>query len=135
MEKVLVNRAYAGGTLYYARAEPFLFFLARLMQSAPPLQQRLRHVFAACIVERFGAEGDSLALAMRIISAASIGFVDRPDFERLLSMQQADGSWTQGWFYKYGSSGLLIGNDGVTTALAIQAIKCVSQLRSRRGTK
>ena len=135
VEKVLVHRAYAGGTLYYVTAEAFLFFLARLIQRAPPVRQRLGRVFAVRVVERFGTEGDALALAMRIITAASIGFVDRPDFERLMSMQQVDGSWTRGWFYKLRSSGLLVCNDGVTTALAILAIESVSQLKSRRGAK
>jgi hypothetical protein len=47
-----------------------------------------------------------------------------------LSMQQVDGSWTQGWIYKFGSNGLLVGNDGATTAMAIRAITAVLQLQS-----
>ena len=130
VEKVLVHRAYASGTLYYVTAEAFLFFLARLMQHAPALRQRLGRVLTDHVVERFGKEGDALTLAMRIIAAASVGIVDRLDFEQLLSMQQVDGSWNEGWFYKFGSTGLRIGNDGVTTAMAIRALNAVSRLRS-----
>ena len=130
MENVLIHRAYIGGTLYYKTPETFLFFLARLMRDAAEVRQRLGQIFSARISELFGTKSDALALAMRIIAAASMALTHKPDVHHLLSMQQLDGSWTEGWFYKYGSSGLLIGNDGVTTALALQALEAVSDLES-----
>jgi hypothetical protein len=128
VEAVLVNRAYALGTLYYATAECFLFFLSRLVSTAPEVHRRLAPVFRERVQELIGAPGDALALAMRIIAAASVGVADTLDCDRLLEMQDQDGAFRPGWFYKYGASGLLIGNDGVTTALALQAIRAVQEL-------
>jgi hypothetical protein len=128
VEAVLVNRAYLGGTLYYATSETFLFFLYRLLSTAPDVRQRLLPVYRERVAELFGAPGDPLALAMRIIAAASVGLADVVDYERLLTMQDRDGAWRGGWIYKFGATGLLIGNDGVTTALAMQAINAISNL-------
>ena len=41
---------------------------------------------------------------------------------RLREMQDVDGSWKNGWFCKYGSSEILVGNEGLTTALAVRAL-------------
>ena len=48
---------------------------------------------------------------------------DVQDYERLLDMQQEDGAWPLGWFYRNGGSGLLTGNQGLTTAMAVAAIR------------
>jgi hypothetical protein len=80
------------------------------------------------IVERFGAEADPLSLASRIIAACTVGIVDHRDLETLLSTQSEDGSWKNGWFYKFPTSGILIRNDRVTTVLAIRAIQEADQL-------
>lgn len=129
VEKILYHRAYTSGTLYYFCSEQFFFFLSRLLRVSAEVRKRLGPLFKERLLERFGHEGDSLALAMRIISAATVEMIDQPDLEKLLSLQNENGSWTNGWFYKYGASGLLIGNDGVTTALAIQAIEETEKLR------
>ncbi|KIJ46590.1 hypothetical protein M422DRAFT_165102 [Sphaerobolus stellatus SS14] len=129
VKNVLTHRAYLGGTYYYATAECFLYFLSRFIISAPSeVSKSLRSAFRRAISERFGAPGDALALSMRIIAAANVGLFDDIDLPTLLSLQEEDGRFT-GYFYKYGASGLLIGNDGVTTALAGQAIESVKHLR------
>jgi hypothetical protein len=128
VEQVLANRAYIAGTYYYVTADQFLFFLSRLLHNSSEVRQRLGPMFRERIVERLGAEADPLSLASRIIAACSVDIVDHRDLETLLSMQCEDGSWTNGWFYKFGASGISIRNDGVTTALAIRAIQEVEQL-------
>ena len=133
VEEVLKNRAYISGTYYYVSADQFLFFLSRLMQNAPAVHQRLASIFKDRVVERFGAEADSLSLAARIIAACVVDIVDQRDLTTLLSLQNRDGSWKDGWFYKYGASGILIKNDGVTTALAIRAIRDVEKLRKSQS--
>ena len=40
----------------------------------------------------------------------------------ILPLQQEDGGWEPSWVYKYGSSGLKLGNRGPTTAFALNAI-------------
>lgn len=135
VEQVLMNRAYISGTYYYVSADLFLFFLSRLLQNSPEVRQRLGRIFKDRVMERFGAEADSLSLSARIIAATVIDLVNDRDLETLLCMQREDGSWGDGWFYKYGSSGILIRNDGVTTALAIQAIQQVQRLRGMQSNQ
>ena len=133
IEQVLINRAYISGTYYYVSADQFLFFLSRLLQNSPEVSQRLGRIFKDRVMERFGAEADSLSLAARIIAATVVDLVDDRDLETLLSMQREDGSWGDCWFYKYPSSGIFIRNDGLTTALSIQAIQQVQRLRGMQS--
>ena len=128
VEQVLTNRAYIAGTYYYATADQFLFFLSRLLRNSSEVRRRLGPILKERIVERFGAEADPLSLASRIIAACAVDTVDHRDLETLLSMQSEDGSWKDGWFYKFGATGISIRNDGVTTALAIRAIQEAEEL-------
>ena len=78
--------------------------------------------------------GDALALAMRIISCRTAGVDASADLQRLLEMQQVDGGWDCGWFYKYGSNGVLIANRGGTYLVEIcssRADLCSSRLHHR----
>ena len=74
------------------------------------------------IQERIGADGDALALAMRILVCKSMDIRDDVDYSALLHLQCDDGGWDICWVYQYGSSGIRVGNRGLTTALAINAI-------------
>ncbi|TFY65539.1 hypothetical protein EVG20_g5550 [Dentipellis fragilis] len=122
VERVLEHRAYVDGTRYYEPAEAFLYFMSRLLAVSPSARARLGPLFVARCRERYGAPGDALALAMRIICFNQEGIDPAVDLERLYALQEADGGWSDGWFYKYGSNGVLIANRGFTTALAINAI-------------
>ncbi|KAF8527230.1 HAD-like protein [Gautieria morchelliformis] len=120
---ILQNRAYMHGTLYYAPPEAFLFFLSRLMVVSVHVRRRCQRMLAERLNERIGTEGDALALAMRILAAATVGIRDSIDYQRLRTLQEQDGSWPTGWLYRYGLTGVLIGNKGLTTALALKAIQ------------
>lgn len=125
---ILQHRAYLDGTLYYYGGDTFLFFLSRLLSVSPAVYARFAPLFARRVFERSGADGDALALAMRVIAGAAAGVRMYVDHERLLKMQQEDGGFPLGWAYKYGGSGILLGNKGWTTALAVQAIKAFDAL-------
>ncbi|KAJ3800992.1 HAD-like domain-containing protein [Lentinula aff. detonsa] len=131
VESVLRYRAFNEGTRYYEPPEAFLFFLSRLFLVAPDVHKRLGPIFAECCRERLGMKGDALALAMRVLCCNFAGIDASGDLMMLRSMQDIDGGWPDGWFYKYGSNGVLIANRGFTTALAINAIKG-SGLRMKR---
>jgi hypothetical protein len=130
VQDVLINRGYIDGTRYYATPECFLFFMARLLEQikGTKLDLFLRPIFRQRIQERIGSKGDSLALAMRVLTCASIGIRDEIDLRTLFTFQQEDGGWELGWIYKYGSSGINIGNRGLTTAFAINAIEALNHL-------
>lgn len=129
VHEVLLNRAYLDGTRYYETAECFLYFISRLLLSSgdPELHALLKPVLKERVQERIGAEGDSLALAMRILVCDFVGVRDEVDLRTLLALQCEDGGWEVGWMYKYGSSGISIGNRGLATALAIKAVEAMSQ--------
>ena len=113
------------GTRYYSTPETFLYFFSRLCQSVndPAVQRDLKALLVERIKERIGTSGDALCLAMRLLACKSVGISNRVDLNTLLSTQSEDGGWPAGWMYWYGSSGVEIGNRGVTTALAVKAIE------------
>lgn len=130
VKNILIRRAYLGGTYYYLTADCFLYFFSRFLLNVPEVYNSLKKILRQAISERFGAPGDALALAMRIIAANNVDMVDLVDVPALLSLQQEDGRFT-GYFYRYPSTGILIGNDGAATALAIQAIKLLQSPQKR----
>ncbi|KAF8999452.1 hypothetical protein BDQ17DRAFT_1391539 [Cyathus striatus] len=128
--EVLQNRAYLDGTRYYWTAECFLYFLMRLLQvafkssgEANPKITDLHELLKKRTAERVGVPGDSLALAMRLVVCKYFDVEDPVDIGVLRDLQCEDGGWEIGWVYKYGSSGVGIGNRGFTTALAVEALK------------
>lgn len=121
--EVLQNRAYEHGTRYYFGGDPFLYFLARLVSVSQVARDRFSGLFNLRVQERVGLPGDALALGMRIVTAASVGIRDTQDYQKLLELQELAGSWPVGWLYGYPSSGIQIGNQGLTTAVAISAIQ------------
>lgn len=129
VKEVLLNRAYLDGTRYYETAECFLFFVSRLLATSgdQDLHATLKPLLKERVQERIGTEGDSLALAMRILVCDFLGIRDETDLRALRPLQCEDGGWEIGWMYKYGSSGIRIGNRGLTTAFAIKAIEAIAQ--------
>ena len=122
---VLFNRAYLEGTRYYQTAECFLYVVSRLLTNCgdADLHAMLKSLLKERVKERIGAEGDSLALAMRILVCDLMGIRNDVDSRALLRLQCEDGGWEIGWIYKFPSSGIRIGNRGLATALAIKAIE------------
>jgi len=128
----LQYRAYLDGTYFYT-TEAFLYFLSRLISRSDEVRERFKPLFRERISERFTLGGDSLALAMRILAGATVGLISVVDYEKLLSMQEEDGSWANTWYYKFPRTSMLIGNDGLATALAVKAIETVVSHRRRQG--
>jgi hypothetical protein len=128
----LQHRAYLDGTLYYYGADTFLFFLSRLLKVAP-IYEHIAPLFSERMLERVGKVGDALALAMRIIAACTVHVEDAlgSDIRQLKGMQEVDGGWPTGWIYKYGSKDILIGNRGLTTAMAMKALELVERSSKR----
>ena len=60
---------------------------------------------------------------MRILVCKWLNIGFGGDGQTLLNMQCDDGGWDTGWMYRYGSTGMKIGNRGVTTTMAIRALK------------
>ncbi|CAK9200997.1 unnamed protein product [Sphagnum troendelagicum] len=127
--KDLQHRAYLDGTLYYYGADTFLFFLSHLLEVSPSIYEHIAPLFSKRILERVGEGGDALAVAMCIIAACMVHVEDAlgSDIQQLKRMQEVDGGWPIGWIYKYGSKDILIGNCGLTTVLAMNALELVEK--------
>ncbi|KAG1890277.1 hypothetical protein F4604DRAFT_1889197 [Suillus subluteus] len=124
VREVLLHRAYLDGTRYYATPECFLYFLGRLLEISNDvyLAAYIKPLLIERVRERIGTDGDALALSMRLRVCAYLGVRNDVDLRTLLPLQCEDGGWEIGWIYKYGSSGIRIGNRGLTTSLAMKAI-------------
>ncbi|KAH8988053.1 HAD-like domain-containing protein [Lactarius akahatsu] len=121
---VLKHRAYLEGTRYYETAECFLFFASQLLRASTDarLHEQLAPHLRERILERAGAAGDALALSMRVLAGMAVGVRLEREVALLLPLQCEDGGWGPDWIYKYGFSGVKIGNRGLTTAFALNAI-------------
>ncbi|KAF8992603.1 HAD-like protein [Cyathus striatus] len=132
IEDMLINRGYIDGTYYYPSPEIFFYFLSRLLLTSPTVFKRLGPIFEKRITERFKIPCDSISLAMRVFVAARLfDLVDDYDVSVLIDMQQSDGSWRKGCFYTYGIASHRVENVGLTTALALCAIREVRRVRQR----
>jgi hypothetical protein len=132
---VLEHRAYLDGTRYYETAECFLFFSVRFLHEVrdEPLHARLGQLLCERVLERAGCSGDALALAMRVLVGAAVGLRMERDLAALLPLQWEDGGWGPSWIYKYPSSGVKVGNRGLTTALALNAIAALHPPQPQQG--
>ena len=97
-------------------------FLHRLFCITPEVHARLTPLYKECCCERIGLPGDALALAMRIVCCTAEGIDASIDALRLGQMQEVDGGWKNGWFYRYPIEGILVANNGFTTSLAVNAL-------------
>jgi hypothetical protein len=97
--------------------------MTRLLTASPSVRRQFGALFKERVAERIGTTGDALALAMRVHCCNEAGLDAAVDVERLLALQQVDGGWNDGWFYKYGSADIKIANRGLTTAIAIEALQ------------
>lgn len=130
--RVLLNREYLGGTRYYHSAESFLYFAHRFIQDSNSLDYRKRWIplLRVRLMElrpHAWIASDPLAAAMRIILSIGLELLPDPrDINFLLETQTIEGHWTGGWFYQYPSSGILVENAGLTTALCLKALTSIS---------
>ena len=122
--KNLQNRAYLQPSRYYVSPDVSLFFFGRLLQSSSDteLHAKLGYLMRTRVEERLGLDGSAADLAMRIITATPLGLNCDKDRQALMKLQQEDGGWEASWMWRYGVSGILIGNRGLTTAMAFRAL-------------
>jgi hypothetical protein len=97
------------------------------------LFNEFRPLLAERVRERIGAPGDALCLAMRLLAGTVVGVTNHIDLPKLRSMQCKDGGWETSVVYRYGASRLNIGNRGLATVLAMQAIQKSTQVSTRES--
>ncbi|KAI1297573.1 HAD-like protein [Xylaria venustula] len=124
----LRHKACLHGNRRYSTPESFLYFVAHLyVECRPsPLASKLEYDVKKQLEERIGLKTNALALALRVVSCQLVGIDENryaTDFQLLMSLQKRDGGWPAGHFCYSHTSGDHLGNRGLTTALAIQAIR------------
>ena len=134
IRNLLLHRAYLEGTRYYRTPEAFLFFLTRLLKSSDDaeLHERIDPLMKERIQELVGGDGDALTLAMRILACEYVGIANEVDLRKLLPLQCEDGGFEIGWMYRFGTTGIRIGNRGLTTAMSVNAIEATNALKAGR---
>ncbi|EQK97641.1 HAD-like protein [Ophiocordyceps sinensis CO18] len=130
LRDILRHRAYVDGTLYYDSAEWFLYHINRLISRSADAdaKRELGDMLKERVEERIGAPGDALSLSMRLVVCASMGVPDRRDLQTLLSVQEEDGGWEPSRLCGFPRLNLWLGNRGVTTAIAVNAIEAMRGL-------
>lgn len=125
VHSVLLHRTYLQSTRYYLTPDICLFFFGRLYQSSNDvhLKATLGSLLKERTQERVGQSGSTLDLAMRILTCSMLEVSCEADRRALLNLQCEDGSWKAGWMYRFGSTGIRFGNQGVTTAIAVKALE------------
>ncbi|KAK7992726.1 HAD-like protein [Apiospora saccharicola] len=128
IQDVLLHRAYENGTRYYHQPDVFLYFFARLLRENPgsDLCRRYGALLRERLRERVNLTADPLALGMRVLACHYMGMRNETDLKQLLAKQQADGSFGIGWLCQYGKTGVKLGHQGLTAALAVKAIEAMS---------
>lgn len=128
IQDVLLFRGYLNGTRYYHSSDVYLYFFARLLVENPDsdVARNTAALLRERLKERMNSEADSMGLAMRVLACHYMGLRNELDLQRLLTMQQEDGSFEIGWLCQYGKTQMKLGNRGLTTALAVRAVEVVT---------
>lgn len=140
----MYDRAFIGGSHYYESPEYLLFSFSRLIEFCKSLNIALPstwhpgapdgdflHLFADRCRERINrGPADALSLAMRLIACKTARIPDAEvieDIKSLKMMQEIDGGWPWCSMYKAPIAGGGIGNRGVVTAMAVQALSMMDK--------
>lgn len=129
MEDMLRTGAYEHGTRYYQLPDWLLYYLSDLCAKNPGARalRSLRDLLCWRPQERMGCTHDVPSAALRLIASNNMHMTNGQDRKILLDSQHVDGRW-EGYVYRFGSSGILFGSEGLTTALAVAALQGVNRL-------
>lgn len=129
---MLRTRAYEHPARYYHLPDFLLYYISDLCAQNRDAKEldTLRAMLYDCLEERMASTADPPSAAFRLIAANNLHMDNKRDRNILLLSQQVDGKWT-GWIYRYGTSGILYGSDGLTTALALTALNGYQQVAER----
>ncbi len=113
---------YLNGSRYYHSPDSFLYFMNRLTQF-PGLAKEMRNKLSTALQERIGKTEYPLDLAMRVSLAGALRVPDELEKQRLLGLQNKDGSWSADALFHYGSKQGYFGSKAITTAFFLKALK------------
>lgn len=115
------SKKYLNGSRYYFSPETAIYFASRLM-TFPKGKEQLHSTLESSLKERIGKTDFPLDLAMRVTSAYRLGLNNDTDFQKLISIQNSDGSFPADAIYKYGSKEEYFGSKEISTTFSIEAL-------------
>lgn len=118
---MLDSGEYLNGSRYYHSPDSFLYFLGRLAKF-PEIGEKLTAKLKQHLQQRIGTTEYPLDLAMRITLADSLGINNEKEKQKLLILQEKDGSWSVDALYREGTKPVFYRNKSVPTAFALQAL-------------
>lgn len=131
VHQVLESNEYLNGSRYYNSPSAFLFALSRVASRFDSFRQDFQGQLYTSVAKRVGAEDRPINIAMVIMAAKSLGINTEEDQEKLLRMQNEDGSWPADALFRFGSKERYFGSRALTTAYAIRALEvCHTQTRT-----
>jgi hypothetical protein len=126
---MLRTGAFEHGTRYYQLPDYLIYYISDLCGKNPGVDElsELDRLVRLRLQERMGCTQDAPSAACRLLASNMLRIRNTKDKKILLDSQHIDGRWS-GWIYRYGSSGVLFGSDGLSTALAVAALQGVEQV-------
>ncbi len=118
---ILKDRKYLGGSRYYPSPSVFLYFVSRLIKF-PKLKKRFYKILKRELLSHVGTTNYTLDLAARIIVAERLCISNVIDTQKLLSLQNRDGSWPADTIYHYGGKVGYFGSKSIATGFAVEAL-------------
>lgn len=127
--RVLAAREFHQGTRYYHSPDTFLYFTARLVRQFPSFHAQLERPLVDAVRERQGGSEYPLDLAQRVIISQWLRIDDGGESQKLIDLQQDDGSWPADSLFRYGRKRIFFGSRLFTTAFALRALAGESHRR------
>jgi hypothetical protein len=119
--QALDSNEYLEGTRYYESPDSFLYFISKLIKF-PEFSNKLKTKLTIHLQKRIGTTSFPLDIAMRIIISDILEIPNESEKQKLLYLQEQDGSWSIDSLFHYGGKEGYFGNRAITTAFAIKAL-------------
>ncbi len=120
---ILVNNEYQKGSRYYNSPDAFLFALSRLTSKFPLFNERFNKPLREHVENRIKEVEFIIDIAMLIIVAKSLDIPVDYYQNKLINMQNDDGSWQSDALFRFGSVNKYFGSQALTTAYAIRSLE------------
>jgi hypothetical protein len=116
------GNAATRGFYYYLTPDVLIYWASRLLRFERFRARHLRTIEGA-LRARLGSSEDALDLALRSITANTLGIDAAAEKAALSAAQREDGSWPIVPVFKLGRSSVYVGAEALVTAFALKALE------------